>query len=88
LGSFHIGGTIELIHALDYFFVFPSGLGFLADVVMVPHTMWFPPHLKPMMGTFCDPELYETSRTHHALFSPPQEAFTDWLQYGCQFIRS
>lgn len=86
LGSFHIGGTIRLIHNLDYFFVFPSGLGFLADVERTPHTMWFPPHLQPMMGSFCDPVQFESGRTHHALFATPEKAFEDFKQTGLKFI--
>jgi hypothetical protein len=85
LGAFHIGTTIEVIRNLDYFFVFPSGLGFIADVVNTPHTMWFPKNLDPMRGTFCDPENYESGRTRHVLFSSPEVAFKNleedkWLQ--------
>lgn len=75
LGAFHIGATVEIIRQLDYFFVFPSGLGFLADVVDTPHTMWFPPNLKSMRGTFCDPENYASGQTCHAMFSTPETAF-------------
>jgi hypothetical protein len=88
LGSFHIGATIEVISALDYFFIFPSGLGFLADVMGTPHTMWFPPHLAPMMGTFCDPVLFEKGTTRHALFSTPTLAFEDWRQHGLQLLEA
>lgn len=87
LGSFHIAGTIEVISALDYFFVFPSGLGFLADVVDTPHVMWFPPHLKPMMGTFVDPDNYG-KRTIHGIFTTPQKAFEDFQRQGLQYIGS
>ena len=86
LGAFHIGATIEVIRALDYFFVFPSGLGFLADVVNTPHLMWFPKHLVPMMGTFCDPENYESGRTKHSVFSEPEPAFEMFKNSGLRFL--
>lgn len=72
LGRFHIGSTIELIKKLSYFFVFPSGLGFLADVVNTPHMMWFPANLERMMGTFTDPSAGRM--TTHTLFTGPQAA--------------
>lgn len=86
LGAFHIGATIEVIGALDYFFVFPSGLGFLADVVNTPHVMWFPKHLTPMMGTFCDPENYASGRTIHSVFSEPEPAFESFKNSGLRFL--
>ena len=85
LGAFHIGTTIEIIRKLDYFFVFPSGLGFLADVVNTPHMMWFPHHLKPMMGSFCDPENYD-KKTLHCLFSEPEPAFDKFCTSGLRFL--
>lgn len=84
LGAFHIGGTAEVIAALDYFFVFPSGLGFIADVVETPHTMWFPKHLEKMMGTFTDPATYGR-RTFHRLFQTPEEAFADFQLTGREY---
>lgn len=86
LGQFHIGSTIEMIRQMDYFFVFPSGLGFLADVVGTPHTMWFPPNLEPMMGTFTDPENYLTHKSYHSLFSTPEEAFERFKKFGLEFV--
>jgi len=79
VGSFHIAGTIELIKNLDYFFSFPSGLGFLADVIRTPNFMWFPPHLDPMRGTFADPEQYESEQTLHVLFTGPKVA-AKWFE--------
>jgi len=73
LGRFHIGATIELIKRLNYFFVFPSGLGFLADVVNTPHLMWFPPNLDKMRYTFSDPQ-NNYDKTIHAPFSDPDSA--------------
>ncbi len=86
LGSFHIGSTVELIRALDYFFVFPSGLGFLADVVKTPNLMWFPAHLRQMMGTFCDPEQYESGRTMHRTFNSPGRSFEEFSKFGFGFL--
>jgi hypothetical protein len=86
LGLFHIGTTIEIIRNLDYFFVFPSGLGFLADVVDTPHMMWFPHHLSPMMGTFCDPENYEARQSFHLEFSEPESAFKRFKEVGLRFL--
>jgi hypothetical protein len=82
LGAFHIGATIAVISALDYFFVFPSGLGFLADVVNTPHTMWFPGNLGNMRGTFCDPANYSSGLTQHDLFSDPSIAFQRFKMLG------
>lgn len=86
LGAFHIGTTIEVIRQLDYFFVFPSGLGFLADVVNTPNMMWFPKHLAPMMGTFCDPENSENGRSFHTEFSEPEFAFEQFKMVGLRFL--
>jgi len=86
LGSFHIGTTIEIIRRLDYLFSFPSGLGFLADVVDTPNLMWFPQHLKPMMGTFCDPENYEARQSFHTLFATPETAFQQFKLNGLKFL--
>jgi len=86
LGEFHIGGTIELIRQMDYLFSFPSGLGFLADVVNTPHTMWFPGNLAPMMGTFTDPENYESQRSYHATFNNPDGAFEQFKAVGLKFV--
>lgn len=86
LGAFHIGATVEIIRQLDYFFVFPSGLGFLADVVDTPHTMWFPNNLDKMRGTFCDPENYERGQTIHSLFSEPKVAFEQFKRCGLKFL--
>jgi ADP-heptose:LPS heptosyltransferase len=86
LGCFHIAATIELIRKLDYFFVFPSGLGFLADVVRTPNLMWFPNHLSPMCGTFCDPEQYESKQSLHAMFSTPEEAYKTFKQFGYKHL--
>jgi hypothetical protein len=86
LGAFPIAGTTKMIDDLDYFFVFPSGLGFLADVVRTPNLMWFPKHLEKMMGTFCDPDQYETGQSLHRLFTTPQQAYNDWMQNGIKFL--
>lgn len=72
LGDFHIGSTIELIRHLSYFFIFPSGLGFLADVVNTPNLMWFPEHLKSMRYTFTDPKNVEDGISSHALYMTPE----------------
>lgn len=86
LGMFHISATIELISRLDYFFSFPSGLGFLADVVRTPNLMWLPKHLERMCGTFCDPEQYETNQSLHRIFSTPEIAFQEWKLFGLRHL--
>lgn len=86
VGAFHISGTVELISQLDYFFVFPSGLGFLADVVRTPNLMWFPGHLQPMQGTFCDPEQYASGRSMHRTFASPAVAFQQWKEVGLKHM--
>lgn len=86
LGSFHIGTTLEIIRRLNYFFSFPSGLGFLADVVDTPHTMWFPKNLVKMMNSFTDPENYESLQSFHSLFTTPVLAFEMFKMTGLKFL--
>jgi len=86
VGQYHIGATVKVIEMLDYFFVFPSGLGFLADVVRTPHLMWFPSHLQPMMGTFTDPEQFDSGQTLHSLFKSPEDAVLDFKSRGLKFL--
>jgi hypothetical protein len=86
LGLFHISATMELIKRLDYFISFPSGLGFLADVVRTPNLMWFPKHLDPMRGTFCDPEQYERKQSLHRVFASPQVAFEEFKLFGLKHL--
>jgi hypothetical protein len=86
MGMFHIASTMELIRNLDYFFVFPSGLGFLADVVRTPHLMWFPGELEKMKGTFCDPAQYQSGQSLHKQFAPPEQAFEDFKLVGLKFF--
>ena len=85
VGQFHIAGTIKLIESLDYLFSFPSGLGFLADVVRTPNMMWFPPQLKNMMGTFCDPLQFMSGQSCHSLFTTPDEAVSLFKTFGLHF---
>jgi len=87
VGRFHIGSTIELIKRLNYFFAFPSGLGFLADVVNTPHTMWFPQHLSKMRYTFSDPANYESGRTVHNEFSDPDISIASFKTVGLEQMR-
>lgn len=86
IGQLHIGSTIEVIRGLDYFFSFPSGLGFLADVVSTPHVMWFPPHLESMTKMFPDPANLESKRTQHRIFETPEESFQNFKEVGMQFL--
>jgi hypothetical protein len=86
LGLFHISATMELIRRMDYFFCFPSGLGFLADVTRTPNLMWFPQHLGPMRGTFCDPEQYESHQSLHQIFTSPQKAFEEFKSFGLKHL--
>lgn len=82
LGKFHIGATTELIRRLDYFFVFPSGLGFIADMTSTPNLMWFPKHLAKMAYTFVDPEHKDSLLTLHQYFETPLQAFEKWCVIG------
>lgn len=86
VGQFHIGATIELIKLLNYFFAFPSGLGFLADVVRTPHLMWFPPHLDPMRYTFTDPET-SGLQSMHSLFCDPETSKMIFETCGLRYFR-
>jgi ADP-heptose:LPS heptosyltransferase len=83
VGQLEIGGTIEVIKQMDYLFTFPSGIGFLADVVNTPNTMWFPDKLDRMRYTFVDPKNWDTGRTIHRLFTTPEDAITQFREgYG------
>lgn len=86
LGQFHIGATIEMIRQMDYLFAFPSGLGFLADVVNTPNMMWFPINLELMMGTFLDPVNYESGKSFHTFFSSPEIAFERFKSVGLKHL--
>lgn len=86
LGRFHIGSTIELIKKLNYFFVFPSGLGFLADVVDTPHMMWFPPNLDRMRYTFSDPA-NNYGKTLHIQFGEPEDMAKLFEENGLQKMK-
>jgi len=86
LGEFHIGSTIELISNMDYFFSFPSGLAFLADVVNTPHTMWLPVEMEKMKGTFCCPINYTTGRSFHETFNNTEGAFETFKTKNLKFV--
>jgi len=86
LGAFHIGTTIEVIRSLDYLFSFPSGLGFLADVVRTPYLMWLPKHLEKMPGTFSDPEQFASGQSLHKIFTTPALAFEEFCQSGLKHL--
>lgn len=81
VGLTEIGATVEIIRNFDYFFTFPSGLGFIADVVNTQHTMWFPPNLDKMRYTFVDPGNIGL-RTRHQIFSTPEEAAEEFANNG------
>ena len=80
IGLQKIGGTIELIRHLDYLFSFPSGLGFLADVVNTPNMMWFPKGFDPMRYTFIDPVNIDSGQTRHHVFTSPLEATKEFIE--------
>jgi len=86
LGEFHIGSTIEIIKHLHYFFSFPSGLGFLADVVNTPHTMWLPGSMEKMKGTFCCPINYMVGRSFHETFNNIEGAFNTFKTKNFRFV--
>lgn len=80
VGETEIGATIEIIRRLDYLFSFPSGIGFLADVVNTPNTMWFPKLLNPMRYTFIDPVNIDNGKTVHNLFTNPEDAVFEFKE--------
>jgi ADP-heptose:LPS heptosyltransferase len=80
VGKLEIGGTIEVIRELDYLFSFPSGIGFLADVVNTPNTMWFPSKLDRMRYTFVDPVNRDIGRTVHLNFDIPEDSAKDFVK--------
>lgn len=47
--------VIEILKRLDYFVGFPSGLSILHETLGKPGLMFYPEHLKRMMGTWAHP---------------------------------
>lgn len=70
-----LGSVIEVMHHLDYFFSFPSGLGILAPTVGCPVTMFYPKHLRLMMNAWASPEDIETGLYKGTQFCEPDAIF-------------
>lgn len=92
IGTFDCGASIELIHRLDYFFAFPSGLAILADVVNTPCMMWYWSNvLKEFANfpnTYADPD---TIRQHYHINLPyikAQESFNHFRLWGLPHLKA
>jgi hypothetical protein len=73
-----LGLVVEVMKRLKYLFAFPSGIGILAGTLGVPCTMFYPPHLDKLMGTWVDLSLVESKIFKEALFCSPESIF-DWM---------
>lgn len=69
--------VIEIMKKLSYFFGFPSGLSILNETLQKPGMMFYPPHLKYMIGTWADPKRvgFEFKECE---FCTPQTAYAWW----------
>lgn len=67
---------------LDYGFYFTSGLPIFSETIKGASdlTMFFPPHLAQMMGTFCDPARKASGRYKECLYCSPEEIYKWWVE--------
>ena len=79
--------VIELMKQLDYAFYFPSGLPILSETLKGKQdcVMFYPPHLKKMMGTWCDPKRTENKNFKEVQFCTPEEIF-NWVKNDYQLF--
>lgn len=70
-----LGFVVEVMRRLKYFFSFPSGLGILATTVSCPVTMFYPPHLAPMINAWASPEDIASGQYKGCLFCEPAKIF-------------
>jgi hypothetical protein len=75
-----LGYVIELMKQLDYAFYFPSGLPILSETLKGKRdcVMFYPPHLKKMMGSWCDPKRKDTN-FKEVQFCEPSDIF-NWVK--------
>ncbi len=75
-----LGYVMQVMKRLDYGFYFPSGLPIVSETLKGGSdlTMFFPPHLEKMMGTFCDPARKESGRLKECLFCSPEDIYQWW----------
>lgn len=73
----NLAEVVEILKRLHYFYSFPSGLGILATTVGCPVTMFYPPHLEPMILAWPSLEDVESGNYKGTLFCEPREIF-DW----------
>jgi protein associated with RNAse G/E len=72
--------VMELMKRLNYAFYFPSGLAILSETLVsgTDCTMFYPPHLQPMMNKWADPQRIEQGNFKEASFCT-QERIYDWV---------
>lgn len=71
--------VIEILKSLHYFFGFPSGLSILNETLQKPGMMFYPPHLRNMIGKWADPDRVG-KEFKEAEFCSPQTAYAWWKE--------
>ena len=77
--GFTLQETAATIQQLHYFYAFPSGLPILAHTMGKPCTMFYPPHLAPMINAWARPEDIESGFYKGCLFCEPEPIF-EWTK--------
>lgn len=78
-----LGYVGNVMKRLSYGFYFPSGLPIFSETIQGASdlTMFFPPHLVKMMGTFCDPaRKHSNNRLKECLFCSPESIYKWWVE--------
>jgi hypothetical protein len=77
-----LGYVMQVMKRLDYGFYFTSGLPILSETIKGASdlTMFFPPHLDKMMGTFCDPKRKESGQLKECLYCSPDAIYEWWTK--------
>lgn len=84
-----LGYVANVMKQLDYGFYFPSGLPIFSETIKGASdlTMFFPHHLKQMMGSFSDLSRKQSGRLKECLFCSPTEIFKWWRDVYVAFER-
>lgn len=78
-----LGYVANVMRYLDYGFYFTSGLPILSETIKYGSdlTMFFPPHLEKMMGTFCDPKRKASGQLKECLYCSPEAIYKWWTDF-------